>query len=559
MSAKKKFRITATTTFNDVMKNKAETVGDRVFLTYIRDFDKNISEDYTYLDVHLQSNRVANGLSKLGVSKGIGISLMEINCPEFLYTVFATFKLGAYVVLINTALKGATLQYIIDHSDSKILIIHWSMLEQYLTIKDQLPKIRQVIIDNNEAPKDFKIPDGTMSFQELMKAPDNDIDTEIDFEEKAMLMYTSGTTGPPKATTFFYRKFISGQALQIFTALPMVIGVTKKDVYFTCLPLFHGNALQITTLPAFMSEFPVVLSKRFSASRHWDICRKYNVTIFNTLGAMPQFLLKQPERPNDGENNVRIVVSAACPKEMIEPFEERYNVAVKEFYGAVDGGGYLLGPFFEKGAVPIGTMGKPLPGTFADIMDEAGNLLGPDEIGELVFLVDKKELDQRKVTYYKDKESTENKIREANDGQLWFHTDDLATKDKDGWFYFVDRKKDAIRRRGENISPWSIERVINQHEKVLESAAFAVKSSEYAEDEVMVSVALKPGEKMTPEELLDYCQDKMAYFMIPKYIDFVDVLPKSEVHRTLKQNLKERGVTETTFDREKAGYEVKRD
>ena len=434
------------------------------------------------------------------------------------------------------------------------------MLENYLNIKDQLPKIKHVIVDDNDAPEDFKMSKEMKRFQELLQAPDDDIEEAIDFEEKAMLMYTSGTTGPPKATTFFYRKFIAGQALQIFTALPMVVGVTKKDVYFTCLPLFHGNALQITTLPGFVSEYRVVLSKRFSASRHWDICRKYNITIFNTLGAMPQFLLKQPERPNDdGENNVRIVISAACPKEMIEPFEKRYNVSVKEFYGAVDGGGYLLGPFFEKGPVPTGTMGKPLPGTFADIMDEAGNLLGSDEVGELVFLVDKKELDQRKVTYYKDKESTEKKIREAKDGQLWFHTDDLASKDRDGWFYFVDRKKDAIRRRGENISPWSIERVINQHEKVLESAAYAIKSSEYAEDEVMVSVALKPGEKMTPEELLDYCQDKMAYFMIPKYIDFVDELPKSEVHRTLKQILKEKGVTESTYDREEAGYVIKRD
>ena len=558
MSAKK-FRITAKTTFNDVMKSKAETVGDKVFLTYIRDFDKGIDEKYTYLDMHMQSNRVGNGLSKLGVGKGTGISLMEINCPEFLYTLFATFKLGAYVVLINTALKGATLQYIIDHSDSEVLIIHWSMLEQYLNIKDQLPKIKQVIVDVNESSEDFKIPNGMIPFQEIMQAPDNDIEAEIDFDEKAMLMYTSGTTGPPKATTFFYKKFIAGQALQIFTALPMVIGCTSKDVYFTCLPLFHGNALQITTLPAFVSGFQVVLSKRFSASRHWDMCRKYNVTIFNTLGAMPQFLLKQPERPNDGENNVRVVVSAACPKEMIEPFEERYNVSVKEFYGAVDGGGYLLGPFFEKGPIPVGTMGKPLPGTFADIIDEAGNLLGPDEVGELVFLVDKKELDQRKVAYYKDEDSSRKKIREGKDGQLWFHTEDLASKDKDGWFYFVDRKKDAIRRRGENISPWSIECVINQHEKVLESAAYAVKSSEYAEDEVMVSVALKPGENITPEELLDYCQDKMAYFMIPKYIDFIDELPKSEVHRTLKQVLKERGVTKTTFDREKEGYIIKRD
>ncbi|MHA1467541.1 MAG: AMP-binding enzyme, partial [Promethearchaeota archaeon] len=154
--------------------------------------------------------------------------------------------------------------------------------------------------------------------------------------------------------------------------------------------------------------------------------------------------------------------------------------------------------------------------------------------------------------------SSQNKIQKGNDGKLWFHTQDLATKDEDGWFYFVDRKKDAIRRRGENISPWSIERVINQNNKILESAAYAVKSAEYAEDEVMVSVVLKPGEKMTPEELLDYCQDKMAYFMIPRFIDFIDELPKSEVHRTLKQILKDRGATENTYDREKTGYEIKK-
>jgi len=273
---------------------------------------------------------------------------------------------------------------------------------------------------------------------------------------------------------------------------------------------------------------------------------------------MPQFLLKQPERPNDGENKVKVVISAACPKEMVEPFEKRYNLTIKEFYGAVDGGGYLLGPFFQKPPIPVGTMGKPLPGTIADIMDESGKLMGPHEVGELVFLVDKEEIEQRKVTYYKDQESSQRKIREATDGNLWFHTEDLATKDEEGWFYFVDRKKDAIRRRGENISPWSIERVINQNDKVLESAAYAVKSAEYAEDEVMVAVVLQPKKTMEAEELLDYLQDKLAYFQIPRFIDFVDELPKSKVHRIMKRFLKERGVTETTYDREKTGYKVKR-
>jgi crotonobetaine/carnitine-CoA ligase len=528
------FKITATTTFNDVVKNKAETVGDKVFLTYVRDFDKGIDEKYTYRDTHLYSNRVANGLSKFGLKAGVGLSLMEINSPEFLFTLFATWKLGGYAVLINTALKGLTLQYIIDHSDSEILMIHWSMIDAYLDIKDQLPKIRHVIVENNEAPVDFKLPNGMISLQELMKSPDDDIESVIDFEEKCYLMYTSGTTGPPKATTFFYKKQLAGNALQTSAALMRVFLGGEDNIVFTCLPLFHGNALQITTLPGYMTETPVVLSKRFSASRHWDICRKYNVTSFNLLGAMPQFLLKQPERPNDGENKVKLIVSAACPKELVIPFEKRFNVEVKEFYGAVDGGGYILGPFFQKN-VPVGSMGKPLGGTKAGIMDDEGNLLEPNEVGELVF-----------------------KIREANDGNLWLHTGDLATMDPDGWFYFVDRKKDSIRRRSEEISPWSIERVINQHDKVLESAAFAVKTAEVAEDEVMVSVVLKPGESMTPEELLDYCQGKMAYFMVPRFVDFIDALPKSEVHRTLKQVLKEKGVTEATYDREQAGYEVKK-
>ncbi|MFW9824980.1 MAG: AMP-binding protein [Candidatus Thorarchaeota archaeon] len=551
------FKITAKTTFNDVMKNKAETVGDSVFLTYVRDFDKGLDEKYTYRDMHLYSNRMANGLSKFGLKPGVGLSLMEINSPEFLFTVFATWKLGGYAVLINTALKGVTLQYIIDHSDSKILVIHWSMIDSYLDIRDELPKIKHVIVDINESPSDFKLPDSMISLQEVMESPDDDFKVEIDIEEKSYLMYTSGTTGPPKATIFLYKKSVAGLALQSLSGLIMLIGANKDDVLFTCLPLFHGNAMQITVLPGYMAEIPVVLSKRFSASRHWDICRKYNVTSFNLLGAMPQFLLKQPQRPNDGENKVRVIISAACPKELVIPFEKRFNVAIKEFYGAVDGGGFILGPFFQKN-VPVGSMGKPLGSSVADIMDDDGNLLGADEVGELVFQVKEEEFEQRKVVYYKDENSTKTKIRRANDGNLWLHTGDLATKDADDWFYFVDRKKDSIRRRGENISPWSVERVINQHDKVLESAAYAVQPEGVVEDEVMVSIVLKPGESMTPEELLDYCQGKMAYFMVPRFVNFIDELPKSKVHRTLKQVLRDKGITETTYDREKAGYEVKK-
>jgi len=207
--------------------------------------------------------------------------------------------------------------------------------------------------------------------------------------------------------------------------------------------------------------------------------------------------------------------------------------------------------------IPVGSMGKPPFGVVAEIMNDNGMILQETEqIGELVFLVTESEFKQREVKYYKDESSSKNLIREGKDGQKWFHTGDLAYKDKDGWFFFVDRKKDSIRRRGENIASYSIEKIINLNNKILETAAYGIKS-ELGEDEVMVAIVLKPGENMTPEELLDFCQGKMANFMIPRYIDFVDKLPKNEVHRILKRILKERGVKESTYDREKAGYVLK--
>ncbi|MBA7712774.1 Long-chain-fatty-acid--CoA/3-oxocholest-4-en-26-oate--CoA ligase [subsurface metagenome] len=157
MSTTKKFRISRRTLLRDIIKHKAETVPDKVYMTYIRDFDKGIDEKYTYKDMYLLSNRLGNGLLKLGLKKGEGVALMEINSPEFLLTVFATFKTGMYSVMVNIALKGDGLQYIIDHSDASAVIIHWSFLDAVLEVKDRLPKVRNIIVDTNEAPDDFKL------------------------------------------------------------------------------------------------------------------------------------------------------------------------------------------------------------------------------------------------------------------------------------------------------------------------------------------------------------------------------------------------------------------
>ncbi|MBY8990855.1 MAG: AMP-binding protein [Candidatus Lokiarchaeota archaeon] len=556
----KQLNISPTDTFTDIVRKKAERVGDKVYLTYVRDFDKGIDEKYTYRDMYTQSNRLANGFTKLGLNSGDGISVYQINSPEFLFTLFAAWKMGCYVVLVNTGLKGDGLQYIVDHSDSNTFLTHWSLLDNYLKIRDELPKIKNVLVDMNEAPADFNLPEGILSLQSVMEAPDDDVEVEIDPNNMSILIYTSGTTGLPKATTFFYGKMLNAGSLT-FSAL-IAYGLGKAgDVLYTCLPLFHGNALQLCSMPGYMAEFPVILSKRFSASRFWDIIRKYGVTNFNLLGSMPQYLLKQPKHPNDKDNKVWRVNSAACPKELVKDFEERFGLKIYEAYGAVDGGGFSLGTGGAPDA-PVGSMGKTSGNVVGEIMDDEGNILEPNTPGELVFLVKEEEKEERKVSYYKNEEASESRIQKAPDGRLWFHTGDVATKDENGWFFFVDRKKDSIRRRGENIAAWSVERVINRHDKVLESAAYGIKGQQvgedYAEDEVMVAVVLKPGETMEPEELLDFVQDKLAHFQIPRFVEFVESLPKSEVHRIMKRFLKDKGVTDTTYDREKAGYELKK-
>lgn len=558
MQTQKKFRLRRNTILRDLIKHKAETVGDKVFMTFIRDFDNGIDEQCTFKEMHLMSNRLANGLFNLGLKKDDGVALMEINSPEFLWVIFATFKMGVYSVMVNKALRGEGLRFIIEHSDASAIIVHWSLLDPILHLRGQLPNVKHIIVDINKADENFELPQELVSLQEIMQAPDNDIDVEISIDDLSMLMYTSGTTGLPKSISFYQGKLFGGLNLQ---GLNQYVNLFYKpsDVLFTSLPLFHSNALFVTTLPAYLGEIPLVLGGRFSASRQWDICRKYNITVFNALGAMIPILLKQPERSNDKDHKVRGILSAACPKEFWVAFEERFGVKVNEGYAATDGGGFsLLSIGREKENPPIGTMGKPAAGVIAGIMDDNGEILeDPEKVGELVFLVKEGEVKQRQVNYYKDKEASKNLIREGKDGQMWFHTGDMATKDKDGWFFFVDRKRDAIRRRGENIASFSIERVINLHDKILESAAYGVKS-ELGEDEVMVAIVLKPGEAMTAEELLDFCQGKMAYFMIPRYIDFVDKLPKSEVHRIMKRFLKERGVTAKTYDRERTDYKIKR-
>jgi len=550
--SERKFRIRRETLLREIVKNYAEMLGDTVFLTYLKDFDNGIDEKFTYKDLHILSNRVGNGLLDLGLGRGDGVALMEVNSPEFLLTVFASFKIGTYLVLVNTALKGDGLCHILNHSDARAIIVNWRYLEDFLKIQKDLPKITCVIVDTTDAPDDAPLPENAVSFDSIKAASDQEIEVELSPSDLSIVMYTAGTTGLPKGITFWQGKLLGGYNLQALAMVAKIL-VHPNDVLYTPLPLFHANALFLSTFAAYINKVPLILAEKFSASRHWDTCRRYKVTTFNMLGAMASILMRQPERPIDNDHCVSRIYSAACPKDLWVAFEKRFGTKLEENYGATDGGGFVLYTYGFKD-VPVGTMGKPMGGIVAEIQSDAGTIVRKTgDIGELVFLVRENEKEQRTVKYFKDEESSENLIQKGTDGQLWFHTGDLAYKNQDGWFFYVDRKKDMIRRRGENIASLSVESIVLQNEKILEVAAYGVKSK-IGEDDVMVSIVLKPDMSMTPKELLDFCKGKMANFMIPRYVRFVEQLPKNEVHRVLKAELKQIGVAPGTYDGEEQIY-----
>jgi len=514
------------TTIAAVIEAQAHLLGEKPYLL----FEERV---VSFAQLNRQVNRVANGLAKLGVGAGVGMSIMMPNAPEWLFVFFATQKLGAYAVPVNVALRGEGLRHVVDHSDSSILVCHPEYVDAIQEVRGSLPKLQHIVIDTTEAGPGYQPPEGWLRLSEVMDASEEDPCATVQQGAISGLMYTSGTTGAPKGVVQRYRPVAPAGA-------GLGGGFYEPDeVLYTCLPLFHANALFLSAQRALVAGLTIALSRRFSASRFWDEIRRYNATTFNALGAMIPILMKQPERENDRDNRVRIVLSAACPASVWEAFEQRFGVRLVEAYGAVDGAGFGIS---NPGTSPKGSIGKPT--TPIRIVDDDNNDVPVGEPGELLFRIDDPQL--QRVEYYKNAEATDAKIRDG-----WLHTGDLVYADAEGNIFFADRKTDSMRRRGENISSWEVEREINAHPAVLESGAFGVPS-ELGEDDVMVVVVLKEGQTLSPEELIAHCEKRMAKFMVPRYLEFRDELPKTGTHRVQKSLLKQQGVTASTWDRERA-------
>jgi crotonobetaine/carnitine-CoA ligase len=313
------------------------------------------------------------------------------------------------------------------------------------------------------------------------------------------------------------------------------------------MPLFHINAQIGSIVATIYAGGRVALYQRFSARSFWDEIRNSGATVFLGMGAVGNILAKNPPTLADLENRVRLAVIVPPPDDL-EGFERRFGLRVIfETFGMTEG--LIIPPRLHEPR-KRGCCGKPIADYEVRIVDDNDRALGPNQTGELVFRP--REPYTMMSGYYKMPEATLEAFR-----NLWFHTGDLGYLDEEGFLFYVGRKKDAIRRRGENISAYEIETVVNEHPAVLESAAIAVPA-ELGEDDVKIVVVLKPDGKLTPEELIRFCESRMAYFMIPRYVEVVDALPKNPSQRIEKYKLRANALSESTWDREKAGITLSR-
>ena len=520
----------------ELIDDRAERNGDKIFLRFK-------DRKFSYDEIRRYSNRCANAFQDLGIGKGDKVSIMLPNCPEFLYIWFGLAKCGAVEVPVNTFYKGEFLRHVVDQSDSKILVIAYEFLDRLKLIEDSLNKVEKVILLGGPQEQEFarsKIP--IMGFEEFFNSTENPVEVDVYPWDPLSIIYTSGTTGLSKGA-------LGPHNFWIVCAEKMLEyrDGGKEDIFYTFMPLYHFNAQCLTTVITLAAEAQMVLADRFSASRFWDDVRQYRATQFNYLGGVIPILVKQPPKPNDLDNPIRIALGGGCPAAVMEEAEKRFGIKCLEGFGMTEIG------------IPIhvrvndrkpGSCGKPMDIYEIKLFDDQDNEVLAGEIGEIVFRP--REPFVMMLGYYNMPDKTAESLQ-----NLWFHTGDLAKKDADGYFYFVDRKKDALRRRGENISSFEVERAVNSHPSVLESAAVAVPS-EVGEDEVKICVVQKSGAALVPEELIRHCNDKMPYFAVPRYVEFMESLPKTPTDRVEKYKLKQAGITPNTWDREEAGVQVTR-
>ena len=509
------------------MADRARRQGDRPFL---------LGEEGTvsYLAFEERAVAMAQGLTALGVKPGDTVLVMLPNVMGFVVLWAALARIGAIQVPVNTAYRGGILEHIMSDSQAAFMVADTEYLEQVGEAAAKCRALRHVIVHDGDGaglPANL----ATSRF-ETLETREAELPDPPRPRDLIGVMYTSGTTGPSKGAmiTHAHAYVYAHNGHDRMKLVP-------EDVYFAPLPLFHIAGQWAVVYAAMICGSAAVITRRFSVTTFWRDAVRFRATAAFLLGAMANFLHRQPPGDHERESRIdRMLVVPLFPE--VTDFGSRLGVRVVTTYGSTEVNSPMIASFDAPDWRSCGRVKDDL--FEARIVDDEDEEVPHGTVGELVV---RPRLPWIVMTgYWGHPDWTADAWR-----NLWLHSGDAMYRDEAGNFYFVDRKKDAIRRRGENISSVEVENEINAHPDVLESAVFAA-SSEHTEDEVMAAVVVKPGVALCPEALIHFLEPRMAYFMVPRYLEIVTELPKTPTGKIRKVDLRRRGPNAATWDREHA-------
>ena len=470
-----------------------------------------------YADANRRINRIANTLCKFGARKGDRISVMLPNGFDFPLTWLAIAKLGAVMVPTNFTYKEHDLKYILNDSEASLMVIHNECVPLLERVRSDIKSPIQVLVTDSKSSAYVSFADEVESASEEFHIED------VDQEDLVNIQYTSGTTGFPRGCmlTHEYWMLLGKDMYDIFKPQP-------NDVDLTAQPFYYMDG-QWNVAMCMIAGIPLVVMPKFSVSKFWSTIHKYNVTFFYVLGAMPAYLLSREEDELEKTHNVRMVGCSAIVPELHATLERRFNCPWRETFGMTESGCGLFVPMDDADCVGSGAMGKPARTKEAKIVDNDSNDVPDGEVGELILRGQ-----GLMMGYWKKPEATKEVFRGG-----WFHTGDLAFKDDKGYFHWVGRLKDMVRRSGENISTAEVEGILVQHEKVKVAAVLPVPDPMRGE-EVKAYLILKDTEgkdTVSPQEIVEFARTRLAPFKAPRYIEYVADLPLTPSERVEKHKL----------------------
>jgi crotonobetaine/carnitine-CoA ligase len=480
----------------------------------------------TFAQLHEHANRLAATLIARGLGRGDRFALMMRNHPEFAEAMIAASISATVFVPIDPRTRGDKLAYTLRNSGARAIVLADYNLEQLAAVRAQLPALELVLAldtggEDGAAPLDA-FP-GVESLNAILDRPVPTVDVRVESPaDKLQVIYTSGTTGDPKGVVMDNAR-MGGSGM-----LGILFGFTREDRLYTGLSLTHGNAQAVTFASAIFHEIPAVISRRFTKSRLWDICRKHGCTTFSLLGGMATAIYSEPTKPNDRDNPVRFVTSAGMPRAIWESFEQRFDVRILEWYGAVEGG-LALKPI---GVGPVGSFGKPPATLEMKILDDDDRECPPGVLGEICTRPrptisatgQPVAAEAPRVEYLGNPDASAKKTARG-----WLRSGDVGHTDQDGWFFFDYRKGGGIRHNGDFVNTGFVEKVVAEHPAVADVFVYGVPAASGAPGEKDVVAAVVPleGARLDPASLFAHCRAGLESNFVPSYLQVVAEIPKT--------------------------------